>query len=207
MRKLQKEECGRLAAFMIEQFFEKEEMQLLMRGIDPTRAKQAAIASAAHDLRYLCGSGDIFAQGDPIDGAIAGIAAKKLRSPKRLLTMLQLLRHSPFQALSREEIERLRVNAQIVQQIHSKNWFRQYVKDPYYIAQLGVAKEKRGQGIAGALLAHVFASVRGRHQAIVLETLTPENVPLYEHFGFALLEQQAAPQNELTEYRLIKRLD
>ena len=37
-----------------------------------------------------------------------------------------------------------------------------------------------------------------------LETLEEQNVPLYEHFGFAVAEESTIPETELTNWAMLR---
>ncbi len=47
----------------------------------------------------------------------------------------------------------------------------------------------QGQGIGGKLLWHFCKRVDARQATACLETDRPENVPIYEHFGFAVTSE------------------
>lgn len=53
-----------------------------------------------------------------------------------------------------------------------------------YLAVIGVAPDRKGQGLGGALLRHVCATADEADLPAYLETGNPENLPLYERFGF-----------------------
>ncbi len=90
--------------------------------------------------------------------------------------------------------------------VHSMNWYRRYCDRPYYIAQFAVAKAHRGTGIARELMDGALARAAALGcRAIVLETFSRENVPIYLHFGFQL--KQVHTCGAFTEYRLLKPLE
>lgn len=204
MRRVKEEELPKLAGFMLEQFFEKEEMQIMFRGIEQEKAKQLATEIVYYELLYMFKKGDIVIYDDAITAAIVGIEAKKLLTLSRLLISLKASK--VLKKMTEKELEYLKENTKIIKEVHSIAWYKTYCKNPYYFAQFGIAKEKRGQGIAREMLEYLFTYVAKKKDAIVLETLTETNVPIYEHFGFHLKETKVSTNKELTEYRLIKQL-
>lgn len=54
----------------------------------------------------------------------------------------------------------------------------------YYLFNLAVDPAHQGQGIASALLRPVLRRCDAQGVGAYLETATPSNLPLYEHFGF-----------------------
>jgi ribosomal protein S18 acetylase RimI-like enzyme len=63
----------------------------------------------------------------------------------------------------------------------------------WYLDLIAVAPEHRGEGIGSALIR--FGVDRAAHDGVpaVLETARPENVALYEHFGFRVIHDGDVP--------------
>ncbi|CAH1209979.1 GNAT family N-acetyltransferase [Paenibacillus sp. JJ-223] len=61
----------------------------------------------------------------------------------------------------------------------------------HYLIMIGVKQEARGRGIGKALLQHLLHSGHSdrNSEGIALDTENPENVGLYQSFGFALTEE------------------
>lgn len=65
-----------------------------------------------------------------------------------------------------------------------------FAPEPHYtLSVLGVVPEKRGRGLANALLAPLLARVDDERRSIYLETAKAENVGFYERHGFVLREE------------------
>lgn len=63
-------------------------------------------------------------------------------------------------------------------------------EDPYwYLAMLAVDPARQRQGIASALLEETLRRVDAERKPAFLETGNPANLPLYERFGFEVLEE------------------
>lgn len=65
-----------------------------------------------------------------------------------------------------------------------------------YLAVIGVAPHRRGEGLGGALLRHVVAEADRACLPAYLETGNPDNVSLYERFGFRIeqtVEEHGGP--------------
>lgn len=64
---------------------------------------------------------------------------------------------------------------------------RRFAPEPhYYLSTIGVLPAAQGGGRASALLRPVLAQADARGLTAYTETMTPANVPLYEHFGFVV---------------------
>ena len=205
MRRTFESELPQIAAFMGEQFFEKEELQQMFRGVDEGRARRTAENIVGCELGCFFRYGDVLVNGSVPASAAAGI-------PQRHLSLWKRLPYAPqggraLRASSKPERGLLKANSKVIQEVHSGNWFRKYCRDPYCFMQFAVGKEMRGKGIAREMLEALFLHVRKRHRCMVLKTFTASNVPIYEHFGSQLMETSQARGGELTEYRMLKRLD
>lgn len=64
----------------------------------------------------------------------------------------------------------------------------------WYLAFIGVDSARRGQGIGAALLRSRLRRCDQQGQPAYLESSNPENVPLYEHFGFQVTGTLPLPQ-------------
>jgi GNAT superfamily N-acetyltransferase len=75
---------------------------------------------------------------------------------------------------------------------------RRYAPEPhYYLSTIGVVPEAQGRGRASALIRPVLAQADARGFTCYTETVTPENVPLYERYGFVVREEVAVPESGL----------
>ncbi len=64
-------------------------------------------------------------------------------------------------------------------------------EDCWYLPVIGVDPAHQGKGIGAALMKHVTAILDERCALSYLESSTPRNVPLYQRYGFEIMEQIA----------------
>ena len=204
MRKIREEELQLAANFIVEQFWDKEVMQLMYRNFEEAAAKKLAVEIEYQQLQTYLKYGDIFIYDDDISGAIVGIASRKLLSLSFLLHCFIRLRKD-LTGLSKKEKAVLKRNLKTVNEAHRLRWFKNHCKDSYYIAQFGIDKQKRGQGIAREMLEFIFEQYKNK--AIILETNSTTNIPIYEHLGFDLVETHENPSHTLAEYCFVKHVN
>ena len=89
MRKAEQNEVRDVAAFMAEQFLEKEELQTMFAGIEPVKAKKIAVELIFFELMHIIRHGDIYVYDENISGAIVGIEYKYTSVFRRLSMILQ----------------------------------------------------------------------------------------------------------------------
>jgi ribosomal protein S18 acetylase RimI-like enzyme len=69
----------------------------------------------------------------------------------------------------------------------------------WYLAQLGAATP--GQGVGSALLEHRLAGIAG---SAYLESSNQRNVPLYQRFGFDVVQEISLPQGGPTVWTMLR---
>lgn len=70
----------------------------------------------------------------------------------------------------------------------------------WYLAQIGAATP--GQGIGSALLTHRLANITG---PAYLESSNQRNVPLYQRFGFEVIQEISLPEGGPTLSTMLRR--
>jgi ribosomal protein S18 acetylase RimI-like enzyme len=75
----------------------------------------------------------------------------------------------------------------------------------WYLALLAVRPRHQGRGFAGLLLKPVLARLQRERHPCYLETNTPQNVSLYRHFGFRVVEESVIPDTPVRLWCLIKK--
>ena len=76
---------------------------------------------------------------------------------------------------------------------------RQYCPEPHwYLSTIGVVPEAQGRGLASQRIRPILALADRERCSAYTETMTPSNVPLYEHYGFRCMEQYHVPGTDLS---------
>ena len=74
----------------------------------------------------------------------------------------------------------------------------------WFLQAIGVAPQIQGEGYAGKLLRPMLARMDEEGIPCYLETLEEQNVPLYEHFGFEVIEKSNVPETSLTNWAMLR---
>jgi GNAT superfamily N-acetyltransferase len=83
---------------------------------------------------------------------------------------------------------------------------RQYAPQPHYhLNTIGIIRAAQGRGLASKLIRPILARADAEGVSVYTETITPSNVPLYQHFGFAICEQYDVPNTNLSLWSLLRR--
>jgi ribosomal protein S18 acetylase RimI-like enzyme len=97
--------------------------------------------------------------------------------------------------------------------IQKKAIFRQidelharYAPEPhYYLDNIGVLESGRGQGAASSLIRPVLERADAAGASAYTDTVNEANVPLYEHFGFQVMEACKIEVASLTVWALLRK--
>ena len=205
MRRINENEIEPLSVFVAEQFYYKEQMQLMLKGIEPVKALEYTAAIFRWQLDFMNKHGDVFVNDGDVSGIITGLDSKK-KSWRFILHIMLKAMALIYKMFTKEERKIIVKNVKAVNEVTSKDWFKQHCKgSSYYLALFAIGKDSRGTGLCREMLEYLFEHVRD-YKSIVLETHDKDNVPLYEHFGFELAEAKEAKDKSITEYRMIKRM-
>jgi GNAT superfamily N-acetyltransferase len=74
----------------------------------------------------------------------------------------------------------------------------------WYLLGLGVAPDYQGQGYASTLLKEMFTRIDKEHLPSYLETQNANNVPIYQHYGFRVVEESIVPNTKVTNWAMLR---
>ena len=74
----------------------------------------------------------------------------------------------------------------------------------WYLQMLGVDPQLHGQGYASRLLRPMFSRLDEQRLSCYLDTVVESNIPMYQHFGFRILEKSTVPQTKLTIWVMLR---
>lgn len=97
-------------------------------------------------------------------------------------------------------------NSKEAKNIVDLKWHREYVTgNYYYIKIIAISKECRGRGSFRKLIMPIIYMCNEKAIPIILETNTPENIPIYQHFGFELTRTISESEAGFHQYCFIKK--
>jgi len=76
--------------------------------------------------------------------------------------------------------------------------------NPWYLSILAVDPQYRDKGYAGMLVKPMLERFDRANEHCFLETNKEKNVPMYEHFGFNVIEEIAVPDTNLTTWMMLR---
>jgi len=79
-------------------------------------------------------------------------------------------------------------------------------KEYIYLQILGVARKFQKRGLGGKLLRAVIAESEQTRKALYIETETEENVTMYKHFGFEVIQKIELPLITLPMWEMVRNV-
>lgn len=74
----------------------------------------------------------------------------------------------------------------------------------WHLYQLAVAPGFRGKGYASALIKPMLAKIDDKHMPCYLETHEAQNVAIYQHYGFKIVQEGTVPQLGLRHWAMLR---
>jgi ribosomal protein S18 acetylase RimI-like enzyme len=88
---------------------------------------------------------------------------------------------------------------------YTGNIHHRCITEPHwYLWVLGVDPSHQGQGIGGALLRAGIERADAAHLPCYLETMNPDNVSLYQKFGFAIAKEGKIPGSNVQVWGMVR---
>ena len=150
--------------------------------------------SVFNGIRY----GGVYATSQDLEGIAVWLSPDNYP-----ITPWRLLRSVPLSVILGFGIyggSRMKSLGQYIDAVHNrlapfKHWFLQAI---------GVDPQFQGSGYASKLLSPMLARIDEEGLPCYLETLEGQNVRLYEHFGFKVIEESNVPDTGLTNWAMLR---
>lgn len=137
-------------------------------------------------------------------GVLIGYSTRELPE-ERLMNVLQQSSQKLLEVVTENELQVIQERAIKQSQIIPQNWQINYCDgDVYHLLVIATDKAAKGSGAFRALITPVLEDCAGKKEPIVLETFNPDNLPIYEHFGFELMKSHDSEEMGLTCYCMMR---
>jgi predicted GNAT family N-acyltransferase len=137
-------------------------------------------------------------------GLLIGFSSKALPE-ERLPELFQQASAKLMAAAAANELRLMEYNASLVHKITKHDWYKQYYDgEVYHIMIVAVDKALKGTSACRELLMPVINECEEKKIPIIMQTHNPDNVPIYEHYGFRLIESHYSEELDLTCFCLAR---
>lgn len=137
-------------------------------------------------------------------GLLIGYSSKELPE-EQLFEVLQQSSLKLLEMVTEAELLLMQNNAMLESEIIPQNWHTKYFDgEVFHLLVVAIDKSLKGTGAFRDLLIPVIQDCENKKMPIVLETFNPDNVPLYEHFEFQLMESHTSDKIDLTCFCMMR---
>ncbi len=134
-------------------------------------------------------------------GLLIGYSSNSLNE-KQLLQLQEDLKQASLKLMevaTKEELLFMQNNALLAGEVTKPDWYTNYCDgEVFYLMVIVIDQSLKGTGAFRRLLTPVIKECEEKMIPIVLQTHNPENIPIYEHFGFKLMESHTSDIIDLT---------
>ncbi|MGN0262006.1 MAG: hypothetical protein ACI4B9_04055 [Eggerthellaceae bacterium] len=111
-----------------------------------------------------------------------------------------------LQALSENDLLSLQQSVLPVAEISDEYWYRRYYPEQtvYVLQVICIDESLKGTGAFRKMIEPVINDCKEMNIPVVLQTHNPGNVPLYEHFGFQLIERVDSETVDLSCFNMAR---
>lgn len=149
-------------------------------------------------LRYGLRYGQAHVTSPQLEGIAVWVRLKKVSMPFwRVLLSGGLW---PAFKLGRRAMQKLKNLSKYIDDKHGKlipvtHW---------YLSLLAVAPEFQGRGYAGRLIREMLPRIDEESLPCYLETVSEQNVPIYQHFGFKVIDEFIIPETTVKVWAMLR---
>ena len=148
-----------------------------------------------HCLKY----GEVYAPSENLEGILAWVPGKYAD-----MTIWRMMRSGAMGAGMRMGWNVAKQMGTVFKPI-AEDRRKHMAENPYlYLLVIGVATELQGKGFGRKLIGAAIEKSEREGIQLYLETETEENVKMYEHFGFRLLEKITLPIVDLPMWEMVR---
>lgn len=152
-------------------------------------------------IRYGVLYGEVYAISPNLEGVAGWLPSEKAK-----MTLWGMIRagfssfYSLYSKVGKDVISRMRSFDKYVSSIHKRHTPFSH----WLLSFIGVDPMFQGKGYASTLLKAMFARIDQEHLPCYLETQNEKNVPLYQHYGFKVVEEVIIPGTKTSHWAMLR---
>lgn len=140
-------------------------------------------------------------------GFLVGYSTERVTEEK-LMSALQNAAKYLLKKATPEELTHLSKYAIEANELNDEGWYKRYWQGEVYNLQIiTLDDDVKGTGAFRELLTPILKSCEEKGIPVVAQTNNPDNVPLYEHFGFKVIEKRSSETLPLTCYSIAREIN
>jgi len=152
-------------------------------------------------LRYNVSYGEVYATSPNLEGVAGWLHSEKAQiTPWRIIRAMDPVILFNYSKVGKEILSRTTSYDNYVSSKHKSHApFRHW-----YLSFLGVDPMFQGKGYASRLLRPMLTRIDQEHLPCYLETQNEKNLPIYQHYGFEVVDESTIPNTEVTNWSMLR---
>jgi len=159
------------------------------------RLRAAFEASVRYCLKY----GEVYAPSEDLEGVMGFVPGKYAD-----MNVWRMIRSGSMGAAMRTGLNATKKMAPVFKLINEDRRKHMVGLTFLHLSVIGVATELQGKGFGRKLIGAAIEKSQRENLQLYLETETEENMKMYEHFGFRLLNRITLPIVDLPMWEMVK---
>lgn len=192
---LHKHEVAQAGVVLNEAFQDDPVFNAIFTGAAPEQRIAFFTTPVVYCLKY----GQVFAPSEQLEGIAAWVPGRYAD-----MNLLRLLLSGAFWPGMKMGTELSQKIATVFKPVDEDRKAQMNGREFLYLLIIGIAPQHQGQGFGGQLLQALFAESEQTGLPIYLETETEENVSLYQHLGFKVINKANLPLIDLPMWEMIR---
>ena len=206
IRRAEEKDLPRVTSMFTTRLVDSVEQSYVLEGIQAKEELMNLILTIQNEDEYRVG--EIWIAGD-YQGALTGHYGKGF-------SILSLLQRSIKtnkrlnKTMTKEDLNQLNENLKRMEGTTDFRWRKKICGNNryYYLQLVAIESSLKGSGIFRQLIEPILMRSNHEKLPILLDTHDENNVPIYEHFGFELVEKHHAKSGApIVQYSMIKRCE
>jgi len=172
----------------------------LIKWFFPEMSSREQLSLSYFRFRIMYGLlyGEVYATSHNLEGLAVWIPSKNTK-----MTNLKMMRSGGFRLMKNlgfELIGKLISVSNFVSNIHHR-----LVNYPHWhLSPMGVAPEYQGKGYGSILMRSMLKKLDEENLPCFLETQNKENVEIYQHYGFEVIDLTSIPNSDLKHWSMLR---
>lgn len=199
MRPVKSEDIEALSELMTEGFINDPKNGYQLRDLE--RKYFILKTAVMNQLRGFMDDGDVYTL-DNCRGLVIGYDSRKIDFDG-FIKIITAMNDELMKTMTEEEIQRIMSNSEDLAEVDNPFWFHGLYEEYYHFMTIVIDKELKGSGAFRELISPLLE----KKIPIVLETHNESNVPIYEHFGFEVVQEFSNERVNFKQYCMVRKPD
>lgn len=195
------EDIEAISKLILEGFADDPKMEYQLRNLERKQYILKTIAES--QVREFLEKGEVYTI-DNCTGAILSYNSKNVDF-NGFIEILTTMNNELLKILTEDEMQTLISTSQDLSKVDNLIWINEISGEYYHLMTIVIDKQFRGRGIFRKLISPLLKECDEKKLPILLETHNKENLDIYKHFGFEIVNEFADEKLDFRQYCMVRQ--